>query len=292
MKIFIKKSTIYTNKNIKDFNIVCLSDLHHTKSLTPDKLSIITNEIANLNPQYICFLGDTNDDKSYDVVIEWFNELAKIAPVYFIYGNHDIEKYKIKDKIYRVNTALPKKVVDEIENINNLKILKNNETDMVDGVTFCGTNFFDDSNFDAAIRYFNNNIPNFDEKTFNILLSHNPKIMNPKIFKELSEEYKFFIDCILSGHTHNGLFTPGIDNLLPGTRGFYIKSQGLFPKFTRGEFDVSESAECMHADYTGIICPPIRTLPDRNIILRKANDIIYTPGVQLVRVKKDKWKDN
>lgn len=287
MKIFIKQSTIYTNKKIKDSNIVCLSDLHYTKSLSPKTLNAIIDKIRNLNPEYICFLGDTTDDKSYDDVISWFNELAKIAPVYFSFGNHDIERYKIKEQLYRVNTALPKKVVNELENIDNLKILRNNEINTVEnGLTFCGTNFYDDSNYEAAIKYLNHNLPNFDNNTFNILLSHNPIIMNPEIFNELTEEWKCYVDCILSGHTHNGLFTPLLDKCLPGTRGFYIKSQGLFPKFTRGEFDVSESPLCMHADYTGIICPPVRTLPDRNFILRKTNDIIYNPGLQLVRIKK------
>ena len=101
MKFYIKKTNIYTNKKITDSNIVCISDLHYTKTLTPNFLLELTNKIIELNPNYVCFLGDLCDDNSYNDVIEWLNMLAKISPVYFVYGNHDIARYRIKDEMYK-----------------------------------------------------------------------------------------------------------------------------------------------------------------------------------------------
>lgn len=288
MKFYIKSTTINTYKNIQDSNIVCISDLHYTKTLSPNFLIKLTQQIISLNPTYICFLGDLCDDNSYNDVIEWLNTLAKVAPIYFVYGNHDIAKYHIKDEIYKVKSHLPSKVCKEIKNINNLKVLKNNKIITDNGFSFCGLDFYDDSHYDKLINKLNHNIPEFSSNSFNTLLSHNPKIIDPLVFKKLDDTYKHNTDCILSGHSHNGLVNPFMDNILPGNHGFYLKAKGLFPSYTRGTFDCSTYSECSHADYTGVICPPLRTLPDRNAILRKANDILYTPGIQLVRVKKEK----
>lgn len=288
MKFYIKNTTINTTKNIQDSNIVCISDLHYTKNLTPKFLLELIYRITNLNPTYICFLGDLCDDNSYDDIVNWLNMLSKIAPVYFIYGNHDIKKYRINDKNYYVSSHLPGNVCNEIKNIDNLKVLSKNQIHKNNGYSFCGLNFYDDSNYDSFIKYMNKHIPYLEASNFNILLSHNPKTIDPLIFKEFAEEYKYSTDCIISGHSHNGLATPFFDKILPGNRGLYLKAKGILPSYTRGIFDCNYSPECQHAEYVGIICPPIRTLPDRNIILRKANDFLYKPGIQLVRVKKEK----
>ncbi|MBO5096416.1 MAG: metallophosphoesterase [Bacilli bacterium] len=286
MKFYIKNTDIYTNKKVAEANIVCLSDLHYTKNLTPQFLNDLANKIIELNPTYICFLGDLCDDESYNDVIEWLNLLSKIAPVYFIYGNHDIKKYRINDKNYYVSSHLPGSICNEIKNIDNLKVLSKNQIDTNNGYSFCGLKFYDDSNYNSFASYMNKHIPNFDYSNFNTLLSHNPKTIDPIFFKQLDEKYKYSTDCILSGHSHNGLVTPMIDKILPGNRGLYLKAKGIFPSYTRGEFDCGYSPDCQHADYVGVICPPLRTLPDRSPVLRKANDILYTPGIQLVRVKK------
>ena len=131
MKFYIKKTDVYTNKKVKDANIICLTDLHYTRNLTPQFLTNLTNKIIDLNPTYICFLGDLCDDESYGDVIEWLNLLSKIAPVYFIYGNHDIKKYRINDKNYYVSSHLPGSVCNEIKNIDNLKILSKNHIDKI-----------------------------------------------------------------------------------------------------------------------------------------------------------------
>ncbi len=287
MKFFVKNTTINTNKHVKDSNIVCISDLHYTKSLTSNFLVTLTQKIEDLNPTYICFLGDLCDDNSYSEVIEWLNNLAKISPVYFIYGNHDIKKYRIKNEMYKVQSHLPSKICKEIKNINNLKVIDNNKIITNDGYSFCGVDFFDDSHYNSFIKKMNANIPDFNINYFNSILSHNPKIIDPLIFNKLDKEYKVNTDCILSGHSHNGLVTPTLDKLMPGNRGFYIKAKGLFPTFTRGVIDCEECSECQYGYYTGIICPPLRTLPDRNVFLYKANNILYNPGIQLVRIKKE-----
>lgn len=281
MQFYIKTSHVFTKKNIgKDSTIVCLSDLHYTSNNPKYILVDLLYKIDSIQPDYICFLGDLVDDDSYQIVINWLNSLAKIAPVYFVYGNHDIEKYIINDKKYYVPSALSTKVKDAIRNIDNLTVLANNKMASKNGFSFCGANFYDNSRFNQLIKYLNDKYPHFSSVNFNILLSHNPGIMNSVYYKQLNQIYRDSLDLIISGHTHNGLVPRKIDKIIPGTKGIYLKAEGLFPKYVRNETVLEDNNK-------GIIVPPIRTLPDRGRIINKANEVIYRPGMQLIRIKKD-----
>lgn len=284
MKFYIKEKSITTNKNANKSLILCISDLHYTKNLGNNFLMTLIQKICEIDPTCICFLGDLCDDNSYEDVINWLNTLAKVAPVYFIYGNHDIEKFKIGNKTYRVKTNLPGNVKSDIQNINNLTVLKGNSSASINGVNFIGANYFHNTHVDDAISYMNRHTPNFKQDEFNIMLCHNPKIMEVKTFDRLNEDYQKNINCIVSGHTHNGLVPPFLDFTNSNT-GFYIKDQGLLPSLVKGYFESYNHSA--FSDYTGIICPPLTTLPDRNAVFRKANEIIYQPGIQLIRVKKE-----
>lgn len=284
MKFYIKKSTLSTNKDVKDSLILCISDLHYTKKLGFNLLYLLNEKIKNINPNYICFLGDLCDDDSYDDVINWLNNLSKVAPIYFIYGNHDIEKYKIEDKTYRVHSYLPADIKNQIQNIDNLSILKDNESESINGINFIGANYYHYTHVDDLITYMNRHTPNFDQNDFNIILSHNPKIMEIKTFEKLNRNYQKNINCIISGHTHNGLVPPFLD-FENFNRGFYLKGQGLMPSFVKGTFEANYHSA--FSNYTGIICPPLTTLPDRNRLYKTANKLIYRPGIQLVRIKKE-----
>lgn len=287
MEIYLKTTEFKTKKHIQNnLQILCLTDLHYTKNFNPNLLTTLLDKINELKPNYICFLGDLVDDDSYDVVINWLNSLAKIAPIYLIYGNHDLEKYRINNNKYRVSSYLPGTVKKEIRNINNLKILQNNQTDYQEQLCFCGTNFYHASQFDNFVSYLNHHDPKFKNENLNILLSHNPGIMKPEIFSKLSRNYDN-TDLVLSGHTHNGLIPEILDEHIPGTTGLFLGTEGIFPKYTRNEVEI-ERNQYFIQNPTGIIVPPIRTLPDRGNLFNKVNDIFYKPGMQLIRIKKSR----
>ena len=69
----------------KPFRIVHLSDLHSK----PFKKALKITQ--NLNPDVICITGDYINDKAKnkDKMISYAFELCKIAPVYYITGNHE-----------------------------------------------------------------------------------------------------------------------------------------------------------------------------------------------------------
>ena len=281
MKFYVKDSNVSVGKRGKDARIVGISDLHYTKSLGLYFLSELTFKIQSLSPTHICFLGDLVDDDSKEV-IAWLNDLSKIAPVYFALGNHDITRYiPVKDMVEE--THLTNEMLNEIKNINNLEVLENGRTVHNNGNAFMGLPYYDISETEEMINNANQYDVDLKSGEYNIMLSHNPWIMNPEVFKRLKEDY-YNTDLILSGHTHNGLVPHMIDNVLPGNRGFYAPSQGILPKTTRGVYEVAGDGIA----YDGFILPALRTLPEMGGAGNAINKIVYPPALQLIRVEKKK----
>ena len=76
-------------KSFDGYKIVQLSDLH-SKSFGANQRKIV-KRTENSNPDLIVFTGDLVDSKRYDeeVSLLLMEELVKIAPVYFVTGNHE-----------------------------------------------------------------------------------------------------------------------------------------------------------------------------------------------------------
>lgn len=280
MKFFIKQCEIKTNKDVTTKKIIGLSDLHYTKYLTTSFLEQLTLKVNQIQPDYIFFLGDLVDDGSYEIVINWLNSLAKIAPVYLVYGNHDIQQYQIRNEIKTVTTALPDNVKTEINQIPNLTVLTNNQTVSHNGIGFCGTDFYDATNSKEMISALNEHLPSFNTNDFNVLLSHNPQVIRPQLFKQLTETYHTHLDAIISGHTHSGLVPAPIDCFLPSNHGFYTADNGLFPNYVRGVYQSKQYP------YQGIMIPALQPIPPTNKLRTQAGKL-YPGGMQLIRIKKE-----
>ena len=90
------KVTKYDVKNSKipnsfnNFKIVQLSDIHN--DYYEDKLIDLTKKVKKEKPDIIAITGDLVDAQRYDVehTLEFIDAIKDIAPIYFIYGNHDI----------------------------------------------------------------------------------------------------------------------------------------------------------------------------------------------------------
>lgn len=281
MKFYMKTKDILTDKNISDSRIVAIADLHYIRSLGKDFLDAITEKIKSLSPRYICFLGDLVDDDSREV-IEWLNNLAKIAPVFFAFGNHDVTRFApAKGEV--VETHLTPEMISEISNIDNLEMLNNGDISTRDGFSFAGLPFYEVFEVDDFVKKVNGCDLLLDPEHFNSMLVHNPWIMKEEEFRKLNPEYHK-TDLILSGHTHNGLVPHSVDKIVPGNRGLYTSIQGVLPDMTRG--NVSGNSD--NYSYDGIIVPALRTVPDRIPGGKTINNTVYPPAIELVRVLKRK----
>lgn len=201
-----------------DFKIAHLSDFHSKP------FKSILEKLLNEKPDIICITGDYINDrcKNKEKMLDYAKELLKIAPVYYITGNHErrLENFD----------ALMK----ELEN-TGFNVLLNKCID----TKYCTILGLDENQADFSDYKARKNgtfvykdmSPYFKEleksKKFKLVLSHFPE--NFEGIKELNySQYDF--DLQLSGHAHGGQW------IMPFIGPLFSPGQGVLPKYARGEF--------------------------------------------------------
>lgn len=202
--IDIKEHKLELNK---DYKIVHLSDLHN-KMFGKNQKRLV-NKIEKLKPDIIVYTGDIVDSYDYneEPAFILMEEITKIAPVYYVSGNHEIRignyDYLKKELIKRDVNVLDDEVV-------KLKI-EENTVDLI--------GLKDDMTYNLPINL-KSILENNSSNNYKILLCHKPEI------------YKFYdnnnVDLVFTGHAHGGQIR------IPFVGGIIAPEQGLFPKYTEG----------------------------------------------------------
>ena len=183
----IHKTTynIETTKNINPTKICFISDVHYPNANNPERLKEITNTLLKVKPNFYLLGGDFVDESTskddMEILFKQLKRLTKVAPVYFVYGNH---KSKTKFTKNKLNHKITK---------NNIIILNNQEVHL-NNITLIGRKDYTNKNQKKTKDY------NLTNKTYNIVLDHQPQ--------ETRENIKNNVDLQLSGHTHNGQMFP------------------------------------------------------------------------------------
>lgn len=209
-------------KSFVGFKILQVSDLHN-KSFGKNQVRLIKT-IKDISPDIILITGDLIDRRKYNLEIaeEFIDQVVKIAPVYYVSGNHEAwsGKYsEIKDLLIEKEvTVLDNEVVvysigEESINIVGLKDPAFQKSNYIDGIN------------KREIEEFLSNYEN--KKEFEIVLSHRPELIN------LYEKYD--VDIIFSGHAHGGQIR------LPFIGGILAPDQGFFPKYDAGRYDEGDT---------------------------------------------------
>ena len=197
--------------NFEGFRIAQISDLHNEEfgEHNEELLTLLRDS----NPDIIVITGDLIDCRNtdYGVAIRFCKEAVKIAPTYYITGNHE-------------------------SRVSELSLLT--ETLEYWGITYLANDFATITKDGQSIRLIGMTDPNFGsifhhtsfeevlqgllpkDDAYTVLLSHRP---------ELFETYvSFDVELALAGHAHGGQFR------IPIIGGLYAPDQGIFPEYDSG----------------------------------------------------------
>lgn len=225
---------MHSNKISKDVKLLVFSDIHFSGNHDIKKLEKLLDKVKTYNMDYICIPGDIIDvpNINCDYMIKFFTKLGSIAPVILSLGNHDIRVKKQEYKSYFDNEFW-----DKIKKIENVYLLNNNCKSFKDVYFFGFT-----QSFNYYYEYKNENkelmqreiddyevcerIPN----KLSVLLMHSPVCISDKKIREKLNNY----DLVLSGHMHNGVVPPILDEIFDNNVGLIAPNKKVFPKNARG----------------------------------------------------------
>lgn len=198
-------------KSFYSYRIAHVSDLHNAE-FDRDNAKLL-KVLQRCSPDIIAITGDIIDSKKtdVDVAILFVKEAMKIAPCYYVTGNHESN---LADEAYsEFENALIELGVVVLRN-SAITIEVNEEKINMIGI--------DDPAFTGEVpsAEFINEL--CQEDSFNVLLSHRPEYYNEYTVSDA--------DLVLSGHAHGGQFR------LPFVGGLIAPGQGLFPEYDSGIF--------------------------------------------------------
>ncbi len=210
-------------ESFSDYKIVHISDLHNTEFGFRNRRLI--EKIEKAKPDIIVMTGDMVDmyRPRINVAVSLGENLCKIAPTYFVTGNHDVKAVGREELLDGFKDA----GVTVLDN-KNILIEKDGESICLLGID--DPKFLDDTrtgtdreNIESVLRLLTENT----QEKFEILLAHRP---------EMIDVYSSFkIDLVLSGHAHGGQIN------IPGKGGVVAPGQGWFPEYYEGLYTVNNT---------------------------------------------------
>lgn len=197
------------------YRIAHVSDLHNAEM--GDGNEKLLAMLREAEPDIIAITGDLIDSRNtnIEVALAFAEEALKIAPCYYVTGNHEarVSEYaELKAGLEAAGVAVLENERAEIElSGETISILG------VDDPSFNTDYLFGDS---AAVVSNTLTEISTEDDGFALLLSHRPELFDTYVACGM--------DLTLSGHAHGGQFR------LPFVGGLVAPNQGLFPKYDSG----------------------------------------------------------
>lgn len=214
----------FQNEKIPDSfigtKILQISDLHNKEFGNNQKRLI--SKISKENPDYIVVTGDLIDRNhtNIDIAMELIHEAVKIAPVFYVSGNHE----QNADEFQTLKIKLVRSGAVFLDN-KNVVLEKNGEQIQIFGIAdpnfLLATDTYDiDVLFDRKLSEI---MEEKENDNFSILLSHRAEMLD--IYA------KNGVDFVFSGHAHGGQIR------LPFVGGLIAPNQGFMPEYTSGIYE-------------------------------------------------------
>lgn len=196
------------------YRVAQVSDLHNAEF--SDGNQRLLDMLREAEPDMIAITGDLIDSRKTNIAVAlaFAKEAVKIAPCYYVSGNHEarVSEYReLKTGLEAAGVTVLDDARVEIEIFGK-------------SITVIGVN---DPSFhadyltsDAAVMDRKLSELSSEDAGFTILLSHRPELFDTYVAHDM--------DLVLTGHAHGGQFR------LPLIGGLIAPNQGLFPKYDDG----------------------------------------------------------
>jgi len=198
-----------------EMTIVQVSDLH-AKAFGKDPGNLL-DEIMEIKPDIIVVTGDAVDGQypSFDKAESFFEGAVKIAPVYYISGNHEemlseSSRDEYYEKIGKMGVILAD---DQVFNVDGLIIAGIGDLTLTRLGTPERFKIFDAFSADDAV----------------LLLAHEPD--HTDLYTRLGA------DLVLAGHVHGGQV------IIPGVGGLLSPDVDFFPDYYEGLYEAGGEAD-------------------------------------------------
>ena len=204
------------------YRIAHVSDLHNAE-MGKNNEKLLTM-LRDADPDMIAITGDLVDSRNTDieVALQFVREAVKIAPCYYVTGNHEarISEYdELKEAMKAAGVTVLEDAQTEISLTGEF-------------ITLIGVNdptYQTDYLFGDAKTVMNTKLEELhtEQDRFTILLSHRPELFETYVDHDL--------DLVLSGHAHGGQFR------LPFVGGLVAPNQGFFPEYDAGLYSMNHT---------------------------------------------------
>lgn len=191
------------------YRIAQISDLHNAEFGEGNEKLLALIEEAE--PNIIVVTGDLIDSRRTDVdtAVEFMEGAVKIAPCYYVVGNHE-------KRVPKSYGDLSKRLCDL-----GVTVLENEAVNIENGEdSFVLAGLWDYSSDDAEVSQ--KLSPLVSDEGFSVVLSHRPE--------HFSEYVEGDADLVFCGHAHGGQIR------LPFVGGVLAPGQGLFPEYSEGTY--------------------------------------------------------
>lgn len=205
--------------NFGGFRIAHVSDLHN--AIFGENNQQLLLQLENAQPDIIAFTGDMVDavEPHPERTLALLREAAKIAPCYYVTGNHEPRLPDFNAYLQALEdagvTVLRGEAVTLTRDGQQLNILG------VDDYTL-----FPGNNGQKCVDAMIAQLETLPRDGFDVLLFHRP---------ELAEQlWELDIELVLSGHAHGGQIR------LPLLGGLYAPDQGYLPEYDSGLYSFDD----------------------------------------------------
>ena len=218
--------------------IAHISDFHNAK--LKNNNACLVALIRDAQPDIIAITGDLVDSRHTDlqISIDFVTELAKIAPCYYVPGNHESRMENEYSALKEALTGLGVTILCD----SKATLEKNGQTFTIIGIEDPMFVIEKDS-VESTCEVIRGKLEPLSKENegYTILLSHRP---------EAFEEYvSAGVDLALTGHAHGGQMQ------IPFVGGLIAPNQGFFPKYSEGVHQKDKTSMVISRGIGNSLCP-------------------------------------